>query len=149
MSAVRSAATQRFSKFLLSKGAELKITLFAEEFNEDELAHAEGSRVTVRDAARHLGAVHRYCDPVWTQKRVMRLHLDDRREEFWLWYLGDDLYSETILFVCGEKHLQSVFTKLRARGVRAAILPEHWGIALPYAEAVQARQEPRRSRRAS
>jgi hypothetical protein len=149
MSTVRSEATGRFSTFLMSKWAELKISLFAEEFNEDELAHADGSTVTVRDVARRVGAKHRFVEPEWTQRRLLRLQLTDRREEFWLWYLGDYLYSETILFVCGEKHLQNIFTKLQARGVQATILPERWGIALPYAEPVESRERPRDQRRAS
>jgi hypothetical protein len=142
MSAVRSDAIERFSKFLVSTSAELKISLFAEEFNEEQLIHAEGSRATVRDVAHRLGAKHRFCDPLWIQRRHLRLQLDDRREEFWLWYLGDYLYSETILFVCGQQHLQQVYTKLQAKGVRTAILPERWGTALQYAEPVASRERP-------
>jgi hypothetical protein len=147
MSALRLDATRRLSTFLLAKGMELKISLFAEQFNEDDLAHADGSTVTVRDVARRLGAKHRFFEPVWTQRRLLRLHFDDRREAFWLWYLGDYLYTDTILFVCGVKHLHSVFAKLRARGVHATILPERWGAGLPHAEPVAPRERPRDQRR--
>jgi hypothetical protein len=134
MTAARREATHRLSQFLVAKGAELKISLFAEEFNEEDLARADGSAVTVRDVAHRLRAKHRFVEPVWSQRRLLRLHHTDRREEFWLWFLGDYLYSETILLVCGESHLQNVCAKLRARRVQATILPECRGRALLYAE---------------
>jgi hypothetical protein len=126
MSVERTKATHGFADFLLSKGGQLKISLFAEEFNEDELTRADGTTLTVTNVARQLGVKHRFCEPEWIQRRLLGLYTDRRCEDFWLWYLGDYLYSETILLVCGATHLPSVLAKLRHKGVPADILSAQW-----------------------
>jgi len=128
----REKALSDFSHFLGAKAIELRISLMAEEFNEEAMKRNHATKSTVRHVAKCLGLRHLFCDPTSIQRRDLGIHKDQNlREEYWLSRLNGYVKTETILFVCGADHLNTRYDKLTHRGLRVVILQEQFGIGLP------------------
>jgi hypothetical protein len=109
----------------------LNVTLIAEEFNEDVIKRNHATSVTAKEVAKQLGIDHRFSDPTVQQRKDLGIGKDlDRREEFWIRSLKDDL-NRDIIFICGADHLDTFHKKLTANGLEVEILPEQFGVGLP------------------
>lgn len=128
----REKAISDFCDFLEAKSKELRISVMAEEFNEDALELSRASKSTVQQIAERLGLKHLYCDPTKNMRIKLGIHNDrDLREEYWLSCLNDYIKAERILFVCGLEHLDTFHQKLTLKGLPAIKLLETFGIGLP------------------
>ena len=128
----REKAISDFYHFLEATAKELRISLMAEEFNEDALEISLATKSTVQQIAKRLGLKHKYCDPTRNTRTQLGIHNDrDLREEYWLSCLNDAVEAERILFVCGADHLDTFSQKLTHKGLPVIILPEQFGIGLP------------------
>lgn len=128
----REKAISDFCHFLEATAKEFRISLMAEEFNEDALEMSLATKSTVQQIAERLGLKHKYCDPTKNTRTQLGLHNDrDLREEYWLSCLNDYVEAERILFVCGAEHLGTFHQKLTLKGLPAMKLPETFGIGLP------------------
>jgi len=128
----REKAISDFCDFLEAKSKELRISVMAEEFNEDALELSRASKSTVQQIAERLGLKHLYCDPTKNKRIQLGIQNDrDLREEYWLSCLNDYVKAERILFVCGLEHLDTFHQKLTLKGLPAMKLLETFGIGLP------------------
>lgn len=132
MIADRKKAIDEFSIFLQSKATMLRVTVFAEELNEDSLKGSRASKSIVREIAKQLGLKHLFCDPTRAQRKELGIDEDiDLRENYWLSRLEDYRAEKNILFVCGSGHLETFRKKLSEKGYEVKVLPEQFGIGLP------------------
>ena len=61
----REQAISSFCQFLETKAKELRISMLAEELNEDALEMSRASRSTVQEVAKRIGLRHLFCDPTF------------------------------------------------------------------------------------
>ena len=115
-----------FTQFLLQAAHHFHIELFAEEFSEYALAINNATACTVRDTALSLGIEHRFCDPDKQERQVFRISDPDKRQMFWLLRLCPS-FDKTILFACGDSHIDTFRVKLEALGIEVGVLGTGWG----------------------
>jgi hypothetical protein len=147
---LRLSRTQ-FAQHLKEQAKKLKITLIAEEANEEKLCEYKAKTCTGRDISKELGIEHRFCDPNSSERKNLGIpseyeikerlcfkigHSDEvnklnekywpRREQFWFNKIRDKI-DEPIVFICGSVHLESFKLLLTDEGCRAKILSTNWG----------------------
>lgn len=132
MSQERKSEILKFTQFIELKSKELKISMLAEEFNDEAVRRNRASSSILQEIAQRFGFKHAFCDPTTAERKELDIGDDkDLREQFWVSRLDSYLESENILLVCGASHLESFKTKLDAKGIRVEILPETFGMGLP------------------
>ena len=118
-----------FEQYLAQQCQTHQIQLLAEEFSDEACILNEVRESTVERVAATRGIRHRFCDPGSEQRNVLNIPPNDvqRREEFWLDCLLD-AQKTPILFVCGDKHVDSFRGLLQQSGHEACILDRNsWG----------------------
>lgn len=125
----KESAVNKFSEYLERKAKELKVTVIAEEFSDEALKINNVPMSNAQIVAQRLGLKHVLCDPNREERRSRGMCNDDERESFWIERLSDAI-DETILFICGDSHLESLKYKLMSRGVETEIISQGWGTEL-------------------
>lgn len=125
----KESAINEFSEYLESKVQELKVAVIAEEFSDETLRINNVPMSTAQMVAQRLGLKHVLCDPDSKERKARGISNDDERENIWIERLSDAI-DETILFICGDSHLESFKDKLLSRGVATEIISRGWGTEL-------------------
>lgn len=137
------------------KTRELKISLIAEELNEEVLKEKKATSCTALDIARSLSVDHLFCDPDRSQRKSLGIPTDSEiygkmlseknnvqgnlresfrrekekffglREEFWFERMGGRLDNH-VLFICGADHIPGFCALLSEKGHDSKILVRDW-----------------------
>lgn len=139
-----------FAVYLTEQAKQLKVTLIAEELNEEEISKRRAKGSVVKNVAKKLDKEHRFCDPDSSERDAIgipsiteikeklglrRFHSPEeeqilcqeekryfpRRERFWFDRIKDKLH-EPIIFVCGYKHVKSFKSLLTKEGCDVKVL---------------------------
>lgn len=125
----KEAALPDFLAYLESTALKLKVTTIAEEFSEEALQINKVKYSTIQSVANKLELKHIFCDPTTEERQKNKITKKDtdKREEYWFECLRN-VVNENILFICGEKHLESFSLKLQQKGILVEIVSREWGI---------------------
>lgn len=139
--------TKKFKSYLTDQVSNLKITLLAEEWNEDYCHRNEVKKSTVKEVADEIGLEHRYCEMRNADREARDLYSDTevkarfkregntdkdelsktiedihrKREQHWYSQIKDVVRSRDIIFVCGGQHLESFESLLKQNGINVRI----------------------------
>jgi hypothetical protein len=129
MTQKKRKSVREFRGHIREKVTSLGIGTIAEEFSES-LLQRMAVQSTVLPLATELGVSHRYCDPDREERK--KLGIDDfpKREKVWLERIAD-LKDSNVLFICGNKHVQSFSALLRSSGFKCEVISDSWGTELP------------------
>jgi len=119
---------EEFMRYIAQQCQEQQVDLIAEEFNEEavKLSNAEDS--TARRVAGELSHSHLFCDPDSKEREELGASDCERRENEWLRRLKFS-GCERVLFICGDKHVDTFVEKLKAGGENLEIVSRgFWGI---------------------
>ena len=125
----KESAINEFSEYLERRAKELKVAVIAEEFSDEALKINNVPMSTAQMVAQRLGLKHMLCDPNREERKARGIYNDDEREIIWIERLSDAI-DETILFICGDSHLESLKDKLMSCGVETEIISQGWGTEL-------------------
>ncbi len=117
---------QTLENYLVSKVTEFGIELLAEEFSQECIEWNNASGCTVRDAAERCEKTHLFCDPTTSERASLGINTPDMREKYWMEKIKGSEAS-SVLFVCGDDHLESFSEILKAQGIEAQIVSQGWG----------------------
>ena len=128
-----ATARKRLELFLNSTVKQQKIELIAEELSDQYLKYKRADSIA-RIVALENGILHKLSDPDCTErKRIgvpwrysdteseLKLKYDVLREQFWLDSISNHLDS-TILFICGEEHVEGFTELLDSEGLENRVL---------------------------
>nr|VFJ87472.1 MAG: hypothetical protein BECKLFY1418A_GA0070994_1001128 [Candidatus Kentron sp. LFY]VFK18236.1 MAG: hypothetical protein BECKLFY1418C_GA0070996_104017 [Candidatus Kentron sp. LFY] len=127
-----SALREQFQYYLIKATKELRISVLAEEFNEDALEIFNASESLAKSIAQRFGISHVFCEPslqtrssLGFTKQLQKKHHVIREL---LWYDKIiDYKGQRIIFICGANHIPT-FTKLvRKKGQHATVLTSYYG----------------------
>lgn len=62
---------ESFAQYLKGQAKRLKVTLIAEEFNQEAISKSKAKACTARDVAKKLGIEHRFCDPDCSEREAV------------------------------------------------------------------------------
>jgi hypothetical protein len=143
---------EEFAQYLKEQAKKLKITLIAEEANEEGLCKYKAKTCAGRDVSKELGIKHRFCDPNSSERKDIGIpseyeireqlglgheitlspdkanRLTEEEKKFWprreqFWFDKiRDKTDEPIIFICGSAHLESFKLLLTNKGCKAKIL---------------------------
>ena len=144
-----------FAQYLKGQAKQLKVTLIAEEFNQEAICKSKAKACTARDVAKKLGIEHRFCDPDSTERASIGIPSEKeikeqlglgvclthdefellekeeekyfpQREQFWFEKIEDKINND-LIFICGNKHIKSFQKLLIEKGCKVKNLSEGWG----------------------
>jgi hypothetical protein len=125
----KSSAIKELSEYLEKIAREFDVTIIAEEFSEESLRINHVTMSTAQIVAKRINLKHLFCDPNREERKALGISSDDERERIWVECLRD-VIKETILFICGDSHIESFKDKLLLEGVTAEIVSQGWGSEL-------------------
>jgi hypothetical protein len=101
-------------------------TIIAEEFSREAMARSGVTTTTVAEVAQELGLMHLPCDPTTEE---LQPRTDDRREAFWITRLLP--YKDaTIIFICGDKHIDTFPAVLSLHGFQSRVVLRGIGVGV-------------------
>lgn len=127
--AAKLSAIKVFSEYLEKIAQDFDVTVIAEEFSEESLRINHVPMSTAQIVAKRINLKHLFCDPNREERKALGISNDDDRERIWVERLRD-VINETILFICGDRHLVSFKDKLLSEGVAIEIISQGWGAEL-------------------
>lgn len=116
----------RFQEHLRVQFRSRGVSLLAEEFNDFLLSMNHTDVSTVRSVALELNIEHRFCDPTPAQRAGLGIESDSDRERYWLERIRDAL-NGTLLFVCGDDHVDAFSQLLQETGAKTEVVSRGWG----------------------
>lgn len=119
-------AILEFIRFVHENCESLGIGLIAEEFSEYLVDRNHAQDSTARRAAREIGLPHLFCDPDPREREELKIESDGDREKEWLSRIIKSGILQ-VLFVCGDRHLQSFQALLISAGHGAKIIGSNCG----------------------
>jgi len=123
----------KFSLHLNDKAKKHDIIMIGEEFSAELMKLNNATHCTAQDIAAKLGIMHKWCESKKQErpKDCGELELLRFREEYWFKQISD-LADKSIIFICGNKHLESFPKVIEAAGFKAEILSRDWGSDLEH-----------------
>jgi hypothetical protein len=106
-----------FKVHVLEVIEKFRITVLAEEFNDEAKKMWRVNETTLERIAKDKGIEHRFSDPTAVERNENEIEKSDsdKREQFWLSCI-QDCKDKNVLFVCGDDHFDSFGKKLSAAG---------------------------------
>jgi hypothetical protein len=130
MTNAKEEAIAKFEQYVCEKVESLKISALAEEFSLDSVKINGVSASTLSEIAAQKQLQHIFCDPGITERKRLGISSgiegSAEREEYWLEQL-DCLRTESLIFICGDSHVDSFQERLRSSGISAQVLSRGWG----------------------
>jgi len=121
----KEKAIAKFQRYVCEKVENLQITLLAEEFSVDAVKGNDVSISTLGEVAEQEGIQHLFCDPGMAERKRLGIshgiESSAEREAYWLEQL-DRFRTESVIFVCGDSHVDSFLERLRSSGISSQIL---------------------------
>lgn len=123
------ALVRDFSEYLNEQAKSLRVDLIAEEFSLEALEKSNADISTAQYVSKDLGIQHLFCDLTTPERDRLNIGKSDhdKREQYWLNCISN-YPKNTIIFICGNNHLESFKEKLLAAGRNVEILSKDWGI---------------------
>ena len=115
-----------FSHHLLEYAQDLNVSIIAEEFSEEALIKSNATTSVSQNIAIKLNIAHKFCDPSTEQRASLGIENHKQREHFWLNCLQQEIHDK-IIFICGDKHIDSFADLLKTMGFRVRIISKNWG----------------------
>lgn len=121
-----TAEVRRFQSYLLVEARERQVDGLVEEFNQSLVQANGASESTVQEIATQIKVDHSFCDPDAQEREAHSIDTQGAREGYWLDRLRSS-GSLSILFVCGDDHVDSFCRLLNQSGFEAMVLSKGWG----------------------
>lgn len=115
-----------FENYLVDEATKHGVDLLAEEFSQEQVQNNNATGCTVRDAAGRAHKPHLFLDPDTAERAASGISTGDQREVEWLRRLRHAGATRPLV-VCGDDHVDSFSTRLKAAGFRTTVLGRKWG----------------------
>lgn len=130
MTNAKEKVITKFEKYVTEKVDSLNISVLAEEFSLDAVQLNGVPQSILGELAVTKSLTHLFCDPSIQERK--RLDIPKgiegfaEREGYWLEKIKP-FRTKSMIFVCGDSHVESFLERLSSSGVSAQILSKGWG----------------------